>query len=151
MTDNHDARQHAAAMHTVEALIDALPTTVYAAAVAEQVRAQRANLRLVRSMLLRGRAASTTLDQLAPLCVCNTGPDTDGPEQDCPIHGDGQTFVALFRWQRAVAIAAHAVAEADDDDRASAADPLVELVRAGPWNAGVMRAPGGGHAEQGPR
>jgi hypothetical protein len=153
MTTDHNARQHAAAMTTIDQLINDLPTTVYAAAAAEQVRAQRANLRLVRSMLLRGRVASTTLDQLAPLCGCNTGPDTDGPEQDCPIHGDGQTFVALFRWGAAVAAAAHALVGGLQGQTESGTtvdnapfDRLHDLLTAGPWNAGVTRAPGGGHA-----
>lgn len=146
MTTDHDARQHAAAMTTIDQLINDLPTTVYAAA-AEQVRGQRADLRLVRSMLLRGRVASTTLDQLAPLCGCNAGPDTDGPEQDCPIHGDGQSFVALCRWRDQVVAAAHTVRETSgrgpadnvevDDD---AFERLDDLLDAGPWGSAVNAA-----------
>lgn len=34
---------------------------------------------------------------LEPLCPCNVGPDTYGPEQDCPLHGDQETFVAYVR------------------------------------------------------
>lgn len=32
---------------------------------------------------------------LSPLCPCSTDPSyIDGPQQECPIHGDGDTFVA---------------------------------------------------------
>lgn len=52
-------------------------------------------------------------EQLRPLCMCDTGPDTDGPEQDCPLHGDGVTFVADVRWLQAIEHAARAFVSAE--------------------------------------
>jgi len=35
---------------------------------------------------------------LEPLCPCDYNPETtDGPQQDCPLHGDGITFVGQHR------------------------------------------------------
>lgn len=36
---------------------------------------------------------------LGPLCPCGpSSPDTQGPLQECPLHGDGTTFVAWVNW-----------------------------------------------------
>lgn len=35
---------------------------------------------------------------LEPLCPCAPGhPNNDGPQRECPIHGDGETFVAYVQ------------------------------------------------------
>jgi hypothetical protein len=35
---------------------------------------------------------------LAPLCPCDPNPSTtDGPQRECPLHGDGITFVGEYR------------------------------------------------------
>ncbi len=43
----------------------------------------------------RAQAELATLHAaLAPLCPCDPNPaTTGGPQQDCPLHGDGVTFV----------------------------------------------------------
>jgi hypothetical protein len=39
---------------------------------------------------------------LEPLCPCDVNPETtDGPDQDCPLHGDGVSFVTQVRCERA--------------------------------------------------
>lgn len=45
----------------------------------------------------------------APLCPCDLNPETtDGPQQECPIHGDGVTFVEGVRGAARVVAAARA-------------------------------------------
>lgn len=39
-----------------------------------------------------------TLNRLSPLCPCDMNPETsEGPLQECPIDGDGVTFVRYVR------------------------------------------------------
>ena len=39
---------------------------------------------------------------LDPLCPCDVNPETTrGPEQECPLHGDGVSFVQQVRYERA--------------------------------------------------
>lgn len=46
---------------------------------------------------------------LAPLCACDRGVEgVETPLQECPVHGDGVTFVAYVRALEAVAVAARA-------------------------------------------
>jgi hypothetical protein len=74
--------------------------------------------------------------QLSALCPCITsGPDVDGPAQECPVHGDGETFVAEVQRLRQVEHAAHAVVgrvlAAGDQVRVeegSAMDELAQLL-----------------------
>lgn len=89
-----------------------------------------------------GRYARGVLDQLKPLCPCHRGnpeEDEDGPQQECPIHGDGTTFVALCRWRDAVVAATHAVNDtvADAPGLVVVQRPawvrLRDLLNAGPW------------------
>lgn len=43
-----------------------------------------------------------TADGLMPLCPCDLNPETsDGPQQECPVHGDGATFVEDVQVMRA--------------------------------------------------
>jgi hypothetical protein len=99
---------------------------------------RRRELRGIRDLLYAGRANLQVVDQLAPLCLCNVGPHTDGPEQECPIHGDGQSFVALCRWRDAVATTASVYRQRDvqDDDEAAVGhwNRLCELLDDGPWS-----------------
>lgn len=47
------------------------------------------------------------LSMLNQLCPCDTNPaTTDGPMQECPIHGDGTTFVSDVRWLEHIRVAA---------------------------------------------
>lgn len=105
---------------------------------------RRHDLRHVRTVVYTGRGCQQVVDQLAPLCPCNTGPDTDGPEQDCPIHGDGRSFVDLCRWRDMIVGGAHALLATHDpsrrlsDDTAAVVDAAAlarfrELLDAGPW------------------
>jgi hypothetical protein len=46
--------------------------------------------------------------QLAPLCPCDSNPSTsDGPQQECPIHGDGASFVGYVQALERAAIDAY--------------------------------------------
>lgn len=77
-------------------------------------------------------------DALEPLCPC---PDAEGgPEQDCPLHGDGRTFVLDHRRLQNIAAAARGVAfvvtpetlrvlddALDDGVTVAAVDELVRL------------------------
>lgn len=46
--------------------------------------------------------------QLAPLCPCDSNPSTsDGPQQECPLHGDGTTFVRYVQALEAAARVAY--------------------------------------------
>lgn len=57
---------------------------------------------------------------LAPLCPCDYNPaTTDGPQQECPLHGDYTTFVADVQIRERITQAAIAYCEAPD----SAQDP----------------------------
>lgn len=41
---------------------------------------------------------SDALNRLSPLCPCDPNPETsDGPQQECPVDGDGVTFVEEVR------------------------------------------------------
>jgi len=42
---------------------------------------------------------NNALDALLPLCPCAAGnpADWDGPQRECPVHGDGETFVAYVQ------------------------------------------------------
>ena len=62
------------------------------------------------------------LARLAPLCEC-----VDAPQQECPIHGDGVTFVAHVQALEAVAVVARAVAL---DAEPSEGHPATALVAA---------------------
>lgn len=106
------------------------------ARVHEDGRAYVAALGEIRNLLYAGRANLQVVETLAPLCPCSLGPDTDGPEQECPIHGDGQTFVALSRWRDAVVAA---VSDLDLDHRPEeewwdSVRPLRELLDGGPFS-----------------
>lgn len=60
------------------------------------------------------------LHGLMPLCPCDLNPETtDGPQQECPLHGDGTTFVAVVRALEAVRRRA---GEARDDKTVDAQD-----------------------------
>jgi hypothetical protein len=99
--------------------------------------ARRRALRSIRDLLATGQYARQVVEQLDVLCPCHHGnpeEDEDGPQQDCPIHGDGLSFVALFQWQAAVASTAHAViAEAPYPYERDALERLRVLLTAGPW------------------
>lgn len=82
---------------------------------AEAVKTVRAEIERLRKNnhrlgLLRVEAESN-VDRLrqafTPLCPCDLNPETtDGPQQECPIHGDGITFVEDVQRDRAVVVAA---------------------------------------------
>lgn len=57
--------------------------------------------------------------QLAPLCPCDPNPETtDGPQRECPLHGDGVTFVAHVRLLEALLAAAYAyIPEVESGER----------------------------------
>lgn len=43
-------------------------------------------------------------ERFLELCPCDPNPSTtDGPQQECPVHGDGTTFVAEVRALRRLA------------------------------------------------
>jgi hypothetical protein len=48
---------------------------------------------------------------LIPLCPCTAGnpADWDGPQRECVVHGDGDTFVAEHRRLKAIEAAAMAL------------------------------------------
>jgi len=47
---------------------------------------------------------------LSPLCLCDPNPETtDGPQRECPLHGDGATFVAEYDRRGRIEKAATAV------------------------------------------
>lgn len=95
---------------------------------------RRRDLRSVRDHVCTGASAREALDQLAPLCPCTAGnpADWDGPQQDCPIHGDGATFVAMVRWWRAVEGAAMGWAAEGPDRLDDGENVLFDLLRDGP-------------------
>lgn len=137
---DRNGAEYQRALDTIERLLSNPPIAI--GNVAEQTnREDAAALRHVRTMLHVGRACQQVVDQLAPLCPCNAGPDTDGPEQDCPIHGDGETFVMLCRWRDAVVVSARLVVDSwtgsTIDGAATVDDDAVERLRAlldaGPW------------------
>jgi hypothetical protein len=55
---------------------------------------------------LRGieRLHNVVMNGLLPLCPCTAGnpADWDGPQRECVVHGDGDTFVAEHRRLQAV-------------------------------------------------
>lgn len=106
------------------------------ARVHEDGRAYVAALGEIRNLLYAGRANLQVVETLAPLCPCSLGPDTEGPEQECPIHGDGQTFVALCRWRDAVVGAATSVRLLADVSTVanSSWQRLCELLDGGPFS-----------------
>jgi hypothetical protein len=147
MTDDYNARAYRQALGIVDALLTPARADTGARAPGDgdaEQRARVADLRHVRTMLYTGRGCQQVVDQLAPLCPCGHGPeDYDGPQQDCPIHGDGSTFVDLCRWRDRVVGGAHALLGALDTNRPDvvtdvpAVNRLRELLDAGPW-AGPM-------------
>jgi hypothetical protein len=103
-------------------------------------RERVADLRHVRTVLYVARENQQVVDQLAPLCPCSLDPEADdGPQQDCPIHGDRRTFVELCRWRDRVVGGAHALLGALDADRPDvvtdvpAVERMRDLLDAGPW------------------
>jgi hypothetical protein len=103
---------------------------------------RRRELRGIRDLLYAGRANLQVVDYLAPLCPCDLNPaTTDGPQQECPIHGDGAAFVAMCRWRDAVVatVTTYRGAVADDGQATGANGAelwsrLCELLDDGPWS-----------------
>lgn len=63
---------------------------------------------------------------LAPLCPCGpASPDTQGPLQECPLHGDGTTFVTRQRWLEHLFDRAKEYCETPALSDEAAADPRV--------------------------
>jgi hypothetical protein len=60
-------------------------------------------------------------------CICNTGPDTDGPEEDCPLHGRAEFAPRAL-------LAALAEAEADRDRARNLSEVRRKLLREA-WDA----------------
>jgi len=124
---NHDE-----AIALVDAEIAGTPSSP-----SEDDRRWRSDMLGLRSVLRAGQRCQQVVARLAPLCLCNAGPDTDGPQQDCPIDGDGETFVALCRWRDAVVATASTYREFDtQDDEVRATEVwnrLCALLDAGPW------------------
>jgi hypothetical protein len=57
------------------------------------------------------------LNRLRPLCSCDLNPETtDGPSQECPIDGDGITFVDYVRRLERVGEAAAALVKRLDEE-----------------------------------
>lgn len=124
---------------TVRDLLAGLPRAYAATADDPGHREWLAALRHVAQMLMVGRVNTRVIHGLARLCPCDTGPDTDGPQQECPVHGDGQAFVGLCRWRDAVVGGTHALVSVLADDRPDVAVDvpavarLAALLDAGPW------------------
>lgn len=65
----------------------------------EALQARVDELRPMAALGVRAQYTERELQQLykalEPLCPCDPNPaTTDGPQQECPLHGDGVTFVA---------------------------------------------------------
>jgi hypothetical protein len=54
---------------------------------AERDELTRQQKHLKASLDLWQHTYQTIADQLWESCICNRGPDTNGPEEDCPVHG----------------------------------------------------------------
>lgn len=153
---DRNAAEYQRALDTIERLLSNPPTAAGDDYVAREANREHvAALRHVRNMLQVGCSCQQVVDSLAPLCLCNVGPDTDGPEQDCAIHGDGETFVALCRWRDAVVSATHVATDPGIRNGTfngnalvprQPLDRLCALLDAGPWggpdtDAAVAAAP----------
>ncbi len=85
---------------------------------------ERAYLVAVHGQLIIGQERRRIVDRLTELCPCDTNPETTGgPEQACPVHGDGVTFVADVR--RLVAVQQCARALVDGASSAISSDVML--------------------------
>ena len=79
--DNLQAELDAVLLHDAEAV------RMLNAAEADLTEVQRQNTSLKSSLQNWQRNYDTLASQYWEMCICNRGPDTDGPEEDCPLHG----------------------------------------------------------------
>ena len=71
---------------------------------------------------------------LMPLCPCISDPSmSDGPQQECPVHGDGDTFVGEVKGLRSVLDRAIEVAEKRPATPYEAAQVAVAIHIRGVW------------------
>jgi len=158
MTDDYTTSRYAQALAVIDALLAGgpgqptnwAPRRADAGTADDRYSRERvADLRLVRAMLYGGQSDYQVLDQLAALCPCSLDPEADGPQQDCPIHGDGQSFVDLCRWRDRVVGGAHALlGEATGTPGSGVAyvgeqqlARMRELLDAGPWASPMPDGP----------
>lgn len=138
MTNEYSAEVYRRATEVVDGLIETA-TPPPAASTADD-RERLAAPWLVHLAVQHGAAAQPVVNRLLDLCPCNTDPETtDGPEQDCPVHGDGESFVMLCRWRDQVVAAGHAVNDTIADGpglvvaQRAPWERLRDLLNAGPW------------------
>lgn len=85
------------------------------------------------------RTGQIVFERLMPLCPCSLDPEDDGPQPDCPIHGDDESFARLCRWRDRVVAAAQALVGVFDADRPDVLADVPGLARFcdllddGPW------------------
>lgn len=84
---------------------------------------ERAYLFAVRDQLTTGQGRRRIVERLTELCPCSSDPEADGPEQECPVHGDGVTFVRDV--QRLVAVQWHALLLVDGASEAGSSDVML--------------------------
>lgn len=140
MTNDYSADVYRRATEVVDGLIEVATPGRSAIVPTDADRERLAALRLVRLAVQHGAAAQPVVNRLLDLCPCNTDPETtDGPQQDCPVHGDGESFVMLCRWRDQVAAAGHAVNDTIADGpglvvaQRAPWERLRDLLNAGPW------------------
>lgn len=137
--NEYNAEVYRRATEVVDGLIGELPRASALTIDDPSNRERFAALRLVRQALQHWAAAQPVVDQLTQLCPCSSDPDGDGPQQDCPVHGDGESFVALCRWRDVVVAAGHAVNDTVADGpglvvvQRTPWERLRDLLNAGPW------------------
>lgn len=93
--------------------LDAHPSVQVPVSLIERAEAAKSDAdawRVVGDLLLCVPETAAALSQPTPnaeTCICNTGPDTDGPDIDCHVHGlppgiedmaPGTTFTEEIRW-----------------------------------------------------
>lgn len=103
--------------------------------VTEQQRAEAAEKdSLIDSLRGELRQLRSMERGLMPLCPCITDPSmSDGPQQECPVHGDGDTFVSEVKGLRSVLDRAIEVAEKRPATPYEAAQVAVAIHIRGVW------------------
>ena len=83
----------------------------WAALEAENERLYQENQRM-HARLDGAELEAAALARLMPLCACDFNPaTTDGPQRECPVHGDGETFVKHVQRLERLLVAALAFRE----------------------------------------
>lgn len=98
-------------------------------------RELRSRLSQVRIEVTAGRANREVVERLAALCPCLRDEEAGsehrhliGPLQECPVHGDGVTFVSTVQWLSRVREAADTALDGGVVER----NALVHMLLEGP-------------------